>query len=317
MHAVRDERQDREEGSGPDASLFQRFLPEIDHRTTGEILSHPGFARMRPAYITATTAHYEVGVLPGHWQSTAGRVAALGAFICNDAVCDPTDRATWPTLARFKESVAVFGLTSPRQIDEIVARLVSTGHLTLERPAEDGRVRLLRPTERLLAWDREVLASYYSALRLLYPETGYGPALDRDPAFQRAQRGVATTMFPVIGRFLAANTDLLPFLSMNNGVHVLLMLAEASAADPTAPVRESALAGLKPRFGFSRSHVRNVLIAAEAHGLVVRRGPVGLGLTPRGSAALDRFIADTLASHDMTYRMARRAMETPPRRPCG
>ncbi|SFK80554.1 hypothetical protein [Methylorubrum salsuginis] len=312
--------QGEQEGRGGaelDGSLFRRFLPEIDHRTTGEILSHPDFARMRPVYIAATTAQYEITALPGQWQSTAGRVAALGAIICNDAVFDPADRATWPTLARFKQSVAVFGLTSPRQNDEIVARLVTTGHLTLERPPEDGRVRLLRPRESLLAWDREVIASYYGVLRQLYPETGYGPALARDPAFQRAQRGVATTMFPVIGGFLAANTDLLPFLSMNNGVHVLLMLAEASAADPTAPVRESALAGLKPRFGFSRSHVRNVLIAAEAHGLVVRRGPVGLGLTPRGSAALDRFIADTLASHDMTYRMARRAMETPPLRPCG
>lgn len=304
-------------GAEPEASLFQRFIPEIDHRTTGEVLSHPDFARVRLAYIAATTALYEVAVLPGNWQSTAGRVAALGAIVCNDSVFDPGDRTTWPTLARFKQSVAVFGLTSPRQIDEIVARLAATGHLTLERAPEDGRVRLLRPTERLLAWDREVLASYYGILRLLYPETGYGLPLARDPAFHRTQRGVATTMFPVIGRFLAANTDLLPFLSMNNGVHVLLMLAEASAADASAPIRESDLAGLKPRFGFSRSHVRNVLVAAEAHGLVARRGQSGRGLTARGMAALDRFIADTLSSHDMTYHMALRAMAAAPLRVCG
>lgn len=301
----------------PDTSLFRRFLPEIDHRTTGAVLSHPGFAGIRPAYIAATTAHYEIAALPGHWQSTAGRVAALGALVCNDAVFDPADRATWPTLARFKQSVAVFGLTSPRQIDEIVARLAATGYLTLERPPEDGRVRWLRPTERLLAWDREVLASYYGVLRQLYPETGYGPAIARDPAFQRAQRAVAVTTFPVIGRFLAANADLLPFLSMNNGVRVLLMLCEANTADPMAPVRESDLAGLKPRFGFSRSHVRNVLTAAAEQGLVARAHPGGFSLTPRGLTALDRFIADTLSSHDMTYRMAVQAMEAAPLRACG
>lgn len=310
----------RDDERAADASedpLFRRFLPEIEHRTTGEILGHPDFARVRPDYIAATSAQYEVGVLPGNWQSTAGRVAALGAVICNDAVFDPGDRATWPTLARFKQSVAVFGLTSPRQIDEIVARLAATGHLTLERAPEDGRVRLLRPTERLLAWDREVVASYYGILRLLYPETGYALPMARDPGFQRAQRGVATTIFPIIGGFLAANADLLPFLSMNNGVHVLLMLAAARAADPAAAIREGDLAGLKPRFGFSRSHVRNVLVAAEAHGLVARPRRAGFGLTPRGIAALDRFIADTLASHDMTYRMALRAMEAAPVRACG
>jgi hypothetical protein len=301
----------------PDDSLFRRFIPEIDHRTTGEVLAHPGFARMRPVYIATTMAHYELTVLPGHWQSTAGRVAALGAIVCNDAVFDPADRATWPTLARFKQSVSAFGLTSPRQIDEIVARLVATGYLTMERSPADGRVRLLRPTAALLAWDREVLAAYYGALRLLYPETGYGLALTRDPAFQRAQRGASTTMFPVIGRFLAANTDLLPFHSMNNGVRVLLLLWEATHTAPTAPVREGDLAGLRPRFGFSRSHVRNVLAAGEEHGLVARAAGTGLGLTPRGMTALDRFIADTLSSHDMTYRMALQALEAAPLRAYG
>lgn len=77
-------------------------------------------------------------------------------------------------------------------------------------------------------------------------------------------------------------------------------------------MREGDLAGLKPRFGFSRSHVRDELVAAEAHGLVARGRRTGLGLPRRGNAALDRFIADTLASPDLTSRRALRAMEAGP-----
>jgi len=76
---------------------------------------------------------------------------------------------------------------------------------------------------------------------------------------------------------------------------------------------------LQETFGVSRSHVRNILSAAEAGGLLAWSGPDRRAprLTPRGLFAVDRFIADTLSSNDMSYRMARMRMGLDPGRPPG
>ncbi len=302
-----------------DPSLFQRFLPEIAHRTSGEILTHPDFGSMRRRYMASTMACYEVASFPGGWPSVAYRVAAICAIVCLHAASDPADRATWPTLARFKGAVATFALSSPRQIDDLVARLVETGHILLERSAADGRLRLLRPTDKLLAWDRAVMSSYYAVLQGLYPAPGYGPAVACDPAFHLAQRRVSLAMFGVVARFMAENRDLLPFHGMNQGVHALMQVELLREADARASLRESDVSGIMTRFGVSRSHVRNILMAAEAAGLLTGsgQGRRDLDLTSRGRAALDRFIANSLASHDMCYRMALTSLGVDPGRPPG
>ncbi|WP_455987493.1 hypothetical protein [Methylorubrum extorquens] len=69
------------------------------------------------------------------------------------------------------------------------------------RPAPDGRLRLLRPTDRLLAWGRAVLSSYYDVLQDLYPDPGYGLAVAPDPAFHLARRRVSIEVFGVIACF--------------------------------------------------------------------------------------------------------------------
>ncbi len=302
--------------SPPDPSQFQRFLPEIAHRTSGEILTHPDYARMRPRYIAATVACYEIATFPGGWQSAAYRVAVISAIICLHAAWDPADRATWPTLARLKEAGASFGLSSPRQIDDLIARLVETGHVVLERPAADGRLRLLVPTDKLLAWDRVLLSSYYGVLQDLYPDPGYGPAVACDPALHWAHRRVSVATFDVIGRFIAQNGDILPFLQMYQGFQVLVRVILLREADARAAIRESDFSDIVARFGVSRSHVRNILAAAEAGGLLTSggRGLKDLAPTARGLAAVDRFIADTLSSHDMTYRMALASLAAEPAR---
>lgn len=290
----------------PAPSLFRRFLPQIDHRTTGEVLQHPRFAEMRRHYIATTMAQYEFANFPGGWQSTIYRVAAIGAIVCLHAAYDSADRATWPTLARFKEAMATFGLSSARQIDDFVARLVETGYVVLERVATDGRLRLLKPTEQLLDWDRTGLAGYYEALRILYPDTGYDLPVARDREFQLTMRKASTSYFPQIAAFIREDTDLLPFLSMYQGVHILMHVIDLNLEPQSRPVRERDLAGLQRRFGISRSHIRNTLSTAEAAGLITVSGRSErlIAATPRGLAAIDRFIANTLASHDLGYRMA-------------
>ncbi|UHC17162.1 hypothetical protein LRS73_04415 [Methylobacterium currus] len=301
--------------SRTDPALFRRFVPEVAHRTTGEVLDHPGFVGMRRRYVADTTAHYRVAVFPGGWQSTAYRAAALGSIICLHAAFDPGHRATWPTLTRLKQIFATLDQSSSRQIDDFVARLVETGYVVMERAEADGRLRLLYPTEPLLAWERAVRASYYGVLDALYPAPGYGFALVQDPGFQRAQSAASLTVFDVIGRVLAENRDMLPFHAMYHGTNVLMNLAVDHEGGQHKTV--AGLDALREDYGVSRSHLRNVLMAAEAADLLEWAGPnrKAARLTPRGLAAVDRFIADTLSSHDLTYRMALMRMGVDPEQP--
>ena len=298
----------------PDGSLFRRFDPDIAHRTTGEILSHPDYARVRTVYMVRTRAINEIGRFPGNWSSTAYRSAAIGAIVCLHAGYDPNDRATWPTLARFKAAAGAIGLSSRRQLDDIVARLVATGYISLDPSDADRRLRLVRPTEKLLAWDLEFLCTYYDILQMLYPDGGYEIAVRRDPHFYRIHRRGALKIFPVIGRFIMQNAALLPFMQMNGGTSILMALISTTPSGELAPLREVTLTSLKERFGISRSHVRNVIALAEAQNLVTRigTGRKWLNLTSRGLDALDQFIADTLASHDLTFRIAMNEMRRAP-----
>lgn len=286
------------------AALFRRFLADVDHRTTGEILAHPGFAQMRRHFITDTMGCYETARFPGGCQSTAYRVAAVGVIICLYAAYDDAFRGTWPTVARLKQTIITFGLSSARQVDDFVARLVRTDHVVLERSEADGRLRLLKPTDKLLAWDSGVLVPYYDALHALYPEPGYDAI--RDPGFHLAQRRTAVRYFASLAGFMQENTDLLPFHNMYQGVHILMAMANLGAAEDASPVHEPDLGVLQEKFGISRSHIRNTLLAAQQAGLLTwnGRGRKVLALTPRGLTAIDRFIADTLSAHDLGYRLA-------------
>ncbi|AWN38372.1 hypothetical protein DK427_23730 [Methylobacterium radiodurans] len=286
--------------------LFERHMPDVDHRTAGEVLSHPAFATVRRSYVVGTLANYEITRFPGNIQAAAYRTAAIGVLVCLWSASDPADRATWPTVAHFKQLVSAFSLAGTRQIDDFIGRLVRTGDIVLDRVATDGRVRLLRPTDKLLAWDRQTLKSYYDVLQALYPEPGYGPAVACDLTFQRAHRKGALAVFPAIGKFLHRNVDLLPFHQMYQGGHILMVLTDLALADPGKPIRERDLIHLRDRFGVSRSHIRNILQAAETAGLLVRTEQARQGFvpTPRGLTAVDIFIANTLAAHDLTYRLA-------------
>lgn len=292
----------------PDESLFHPFVTDIAHRTTGEILAHPDYARVRPLYIAKINANNAADTFPGGWPAAAYRYTAVCVIVKVYAGFEPDDRSTWPTLAKIKEMASAFGQSSHRQIDDVVGRLVATGHIVLECPAADRRLRFLRPTEKLLAWDREQLCAYYDILRLLYPDPAYDIATRRDPAFHLAHRRCAPrTMIPIIRTFLQQNHRFLPFLHMNHGANVMRNLLLAASLNPDSSVREPEFVTSMMKLGISRSHIRNIIVLAAENGLIERsegRQKL-LDMTPLGFEVIDRFIGDTLSSHDLSFHLAR------------
>ncbi|MFH6781957.1 MULTISPECIES: hypothetical protein [Methylobacterium] len=292
--------------------MFHPFVPDVAHRTTGEILAHPDYARIRPLYIAKINANNAADKFPGGWPAAAYRYTAVCVIVKVYAGFEPDDRSTWPTLAKVKETASAFGQSSHRQLDDVVGRLVATGHIILECPAADRRLRFLRPTEKLLAWDREQLCAYYDILQLLYPDSAYDIATRRDSVFHLAHRRCAPKiMTPIIRNFLQQNHKFLPFLQMNHGANVMRNLALAASLNPENPIRETEFVGSMMKLGVSRSHIRNIITLANESEMVVRSGGRQklLDMTPLGFKIIDRFIGDTLSSHDLSFNLAKNWLE--------
>lgn len=229
--------------------------------------------------------------------------------ICLEAGHREEDRATWPTVGNLKAALAMFGLTSPRRIDHILGRLVQIGYLESRPSPVDGRVRLLRPTERMLDHDQNWLTAHYAPLACLFGEADYRLPLARNRQFQQVQRGIATGIFMESAMVLLQNPGIMLFLGRDSGILVLLEMVKASIDEGSATIPLS-LSSLGARFAVSRTHVRQLLLDAQEQGFVdIDRSHRRITLQPALFECLDRFIAEGMSNHDRTGAAALRALD--------
>ena len=283
-----------------------RVPEDITYRSSDEILAHPGFAKARKIFIEAILGLYEHEPFLNRLLLEAGRHVIFSVIMCLDANYDEADRTTWSTMSRLKQAMTQFGLASPRRVEAIVARLVQVGYVELVESRLDGRVRLLVPTAKMLAQDQDWLAAHYLPLHVLFPIPGYGPAVNKDPSFQRTQRLVAMNFFGRGAQILSSNPDMMLFLSRDAGVMVLIKLLQRLCADSTGQAGGLSYADIGMRFGVSRPHVRGILQDAARAGLVSLsdRGGKLVQLQPSILRAFDRFIADSMSGHDLLFQIA-------------
>lgn len=279
-----------------------------DHHSAEEILAHPQFTSARNALLEAMLKLYEHEPFLNRLLLEVGRNVLFVVIMCLDARYDEGDRATWPTLRAVMQSMTAFSVASPRRIADLVSRLIKTGYLEQRLAPADRRVRILRPTEKMLAQDQDWLVSHYAPLQVLFPDPGYAPIMHRDPAFQRTQRLVASSLFPYAAELMARNPLMMQFMTREAGMMIVIKLMQL--ADPSGDtMREIAYTDIGARFGVSRTQVRKLLQEAEKSGLVrlMRGRSQFVHLTPKLIEAFDRFIADTMAGHDLVYKLALRA----------
>lgn len=277
------------------------------------ILAHPRYRAARGLFVSGIMDLYDNDPFLNRLLVEAGRAVIFGLIMCLWGDYDPQDRETWPTQKRLKSHLAQFGLASPRHVDNILARLVTTDFLVLRTVAEDRRVRLIEPTERMFAHDLALQLPFFRALDTLFGEPRYAAFLGRDRGFQLAVRKASIAVLPWSARILSRNADIMHFLARPCAIHILMKFVELGATGPDNPVREVSIAELGARFGMSRSHVRNVLRDAEDAGLMERSGSGGVfhHLTPRCVASFDRFVAEALSSSDLSCALAAAASGPP------
>lgn len=293
----------------PDFLRLGRGLPYLPY---DDIVRHPRIADARKLYLEYFLALYGDDPFTARLLIETGRFLVYHVAVILFAGHDPARRDTWFTVGRLKREMAVFGMTSERQIDHLVGRLCSVGFLMIQRAEQDRRVRIIRPTEKMLAHDRAWLAAHYAPLTVVSPFNDYDPVMRQDAAYQLAHRQEAMTFIPFAGKLLAVAPDLLLFFHHVAGhmVSASLLSAAMAAGDVHAAVP---YADIGDRFGISRTHVRTVLVEAQAAGLVRLDGRGGhrVEILPRLWESYDRGLAAGMFSHDMVHALVvgRRARE--------
>jgi hypothetical protein len=281
-------------------------IPVSVRHSAEEILAHPRFAFARAAFVKTILAGYEHNPFLSRLLLESGRTVVFIMIMCLNARHDRSDRATWPTMRLVTEQTVAHGVASPRRVYDLVRRLIVTGYLDPCAAPQDRRTRILTPTRMMIAQDEAFLVSHYLPLQILFPEPGYRRIMRRDPAFQRTQRLVSADLFARGARIMTGDPVMTSFLGRDAGGMILLKLMDwVGPSGEMAPLAFS-FSEIGARIGVSRTHVRNLLEEAEQQGLVrLRRGSSQLvEATPALVLAFDRFIAESMASHDLIYNLA-------------
>ncbi|WP_027057527.1 hypothetical protein [Mesorhizobium loti] len=277
------------------------MIQQLPHfHSPDEILAHTAFAEARRAWIDGMLGLYENNPFLSRLLAATQRSAVFFNTLVLDAAHDPADRSTWPTISLLQEVMAAYQLSSRRSIETIVARFVETGYLSRRAVAADNRVRLLVPTEKMLAHDLDWVRVYYSPLSLMFPACGYAQPMRRDPAFRTALRRASRPGLGDAVKLLATNPTITFMMNRDAGMMVLIKLMQTGGATGLSSV---AFTDLAKRFGISRTHVRRLLRDAEMEGLL-RLSKAGIALEPPLVTAFNRFLADCMAGFHALYHFA-------------
>lgn len=290
-------------GGALDSPEILRLTARAPHISIDEILSHPLFPKARKLYLDRFLAVYDGDPFLVRLLIESGRFVVYHLAVILEAGRDPERPETWFTVGRLKQLLAQFGLgVSQRQVDHLVGRLRSVGFLEISTAARDRRLRILKPTELMLAHDRDWLAAHYAPLTVLCPHNDYGPIMRGDAGMQILQRRVSLDFAMLGHKLLLSVPDMMLFFDRAGGHMVLAALLRAALEEADARV-DISYADVGDRFGVSRTHVRRLLMSAEETGLVRlrTRGGRRVEILPRLWESYDRSIAGGMFFHDLVY----------------
>ena len=225
----------------------------------------------------------------------------------------PDDPASGLAAARLKDLCVETGLCSAGRAAAVIALMHWADYLESAEPSADRRVRLLRPTTRMIEMHRERWRQHFRNAAPVLPDASIALAHMDDPKFFRNY--VVTQTTQVIGGFRATEfaPDMSLFIERNAGLLILLdVLRHGDADDTMPPSREVpvSLSAVAKQFHVSRSHVRQLLQDAEAAELLTRSGGLDMRVrvTPKLATGIRLFFAALFLISVASARYAREQM---------
>jgi hypothetical protein len=282
---------------------LERLVGSPLRLTLEEIVDHPGLPEARKVYFDHFLRLYDGDPFLVRLLIESGRFLVFHLVALLEAAHDPERRETWPTIGLLKQKMAMFGLASGRHVDHLVGRLAAVKFLRLQPSDRDRRVRIISSTARLQAHNMAWFAAGYAPLAALYPRHDYGSALRADPDYYAFHCRVGARFLPVAAKLMASLPDVMLYFNRPAGSMIVTALLQTAMASPDYPHAAVPYTDIGERFGVSRTHVRNLLVAAADAGLVTlhTRGGLRAEILPRLWTSHDRGLAIAMYLHDATY----------------
>ena len=242
-------------------------------------ISAPDFAAVRahPALVGAVAEFarslidiYEGNALLNTLLCDRGRVLVGFFLLYLEVLPLPGTSVPGATLSTVQALCRRTQLCSPGRTASILAAMRSGGYIVPRTDPADHRQRFLVPTQKLVAAHQHQVVRQFEAMAPVFPGALLVPALLKGRAFRTAfLHQLGTYLFsgfrlldhtPVLAKLVESNAGLLMMSSL-----VLQQLTNEGTPGGAVPISISALSR---RFCVSRAHIRNMLIIAEAAGLL-------------------------------------------------
>ena len=270
------------------------------------LLANPHFAQARSVHFEAMLAMHRATALLGQTLQDMGRLVLHGLVLGLYAREMAGGAAEELTVGRLRDAFAPFLLGSPRHFDRLLARMHDTGLIALAPGETDRRQRLVRPTEQMLQVDRVYMTAQLQVLAVLFPDGPWRPELASDRAFQLAQRSAAIQANAANAGKFASQDPALVLFSRAHGIQILFLYVQAADRSASGNHARLSFEAAGHAVLTSRTHVRNLLVDAQASGLVQLHGTGGVDveILPALRHSIDLCIAEGLVQLDFACRLA-------------
>ncbi|MET0275016.1 MAG: hypothetical protein ABW360_18670 [Phenylobacterium sp.] len=176
---------------------------------------------------------------------------------------------------RLRDVAGFSGVLSTGRASALLMRMQSIGFVEAEKERAAGTPKFYRPTSRLTAAFRDRLRLELEAMSRIAPDMEEHLArFDAPGGFAAFMREYGKVVLKAVLTPSAPDLPMLAISSRRAGTIALIALVDAASTQAghfpaTGPTRVS-VAALARRFGVSRTHVLNLLRAAEAAGFIAR-----------------------------------------------
>ncbi len=285
-------------GLSPRLVLSKELHPLFAGQVDG-VRANPAFQEAIRMYVDASRRAPDFNLDPYYAKhmGDAGNLLIEAVAYYHHLLKENQNFGVGATLGKLQKTAFIHGFASPRRVTIYVKRLVQIGRLSYSEDARDRRVRRLVPGPELCATAFRNTAHVMRAAAILWPGDDYAGRIGKD------QRFFETLYMAMLQHYAAGADPLRPFsdvrhfTSKDAGSYLLAALVygclqNAGKLDPqtkfTLNFSDAAAAS-----GVSRTHVRNVIEAAEGLGLVTKTGEGGrcVQLTDKMIESYERYFA--------------------------
>jgi hypothetical protein len=280
---------------GPEPAHFGADGPPLE--AIAALQAHPRFSEAIRSIASNAVARYQGNRLLNTLVNDRGRllIGYLAMYLHHSS----DDGRPGLTLGRMKALCVEQNICSANRAEAIVMMMRLFGYLAPASGAEDRRMRLLVPTERLTETLEQRWRDMFEAAEMLMPEGTDALMAMRRPQFVAGFAIELVKHFLAGFRFLDHAPGLELFAERNGGLTALLGIALAGETGDTFPPKRPvpvSISGIAGRFGVSRVHVRKLLRDAQATGLIERAGADEnlVVLSARLNVAIEVFFASSL-----------------------